>query len=125
MRSTGLVLAAGGIAAANQVFLEPAANGGDVTDVADNFNWRLIPATLLLAALFGGFETLAPDFAVGLAGLTVLAVMVVDTKGGTHSPIENAATLVQGLNSQPVTPATPATPIKQHFPNSSGGGRKK
>lgn len=91
MRSTGLVLAAGAIAAANEVIFVPlsAPTGSkQQTDPLSNFNWRLIPATAVLAAVLAGIETVAPGFAVGLAGLTVLAVLVVQV-GNAKTPLQN------------------------------------
>ena len=94
-KSTGLVLAAGGIAVANEIVFAPAAAkaaGQDkFLDPWAQFNWRLIPATLILAAILGGFETIAPDFATGLGGLVVLAVLV-SPFGNAKSPLENVAT---------------------------------
>lgn len=89
MRSTGLVLAAGGVAAANELLFAPlssAAAGGKNTGVT--FNWRLVPATALLALALGGLEKLAPTFAVGLAGLTLAAVFLVPY-GHADSPLDN------------------------------------
>lgn len=86
-RSTGLVVAAGGLAAANDVLF----SGSDGLDPA-NFNWKIVPATLILALLFGGLEQLAPDFAVGLAGLT-LAVVLIAPMGKSGSIIDNVVKL--------------------------------
>ena len=59
-RSTGLVLAAGGIALANDVVFAPGAS-------FTNVNWRIIPATAILAATFAGLEKLTPGFEIGRA----------------------------------------------------------
>jgi hypothetical protein len=95
MRSTGLVLAAGGIAAANEILFAPLAStsvpGGPVAgaaDIASHFNWRIIPATAILALTLGGFEKIAPEFAVGLAGLALLSVLIVPV-GNAPTPIDN------------------------------------
>jgi hypothetical protein len=96
MRSTGLVLAAGGIAAANEILFAPLASsttvpGGPVAgaaEIAATFNWRIIPATAILALTLGGFEKIAPEFAVGLAGLSLLAVLIVPV-GKAPTPIDN------------------------------------
>jgi hypothetical protein len=100
MRSTGLVLAAGGIAIANEVVFVPlaagtrkgAAKGAEtgISDVAD-FNWRIIPATAVLALTLGAFEKLAPDFAVALAGLALGAVLLIPV-GNAPTPLENIVT---------------------------------
>jgi hypothetical protein len=96
MRSTGFVLAAGGIAAANEVIFTPVSS---VAAAASNpltvFNWRLIPATLILALLLGGVETIAPGFAVSLAGLTLLSVLVIPI-GNAPTPLDNLSKLVTG-----------------------------
>lgn len=86
MQSTGLVVAAGGLAAANELLFAPLSGTGGF-DVSQ-FNWRLIPATVILALIFGGLENLAPDFAKGLAGLTLLAVLVIPA-GQTGSIVQN------------------------------------
>lgn len=82
-RSTGPVLVIGAITAANEVLFAPAA-GGKV-----NFNWRIVPATAGLALALGLLERLAPDFAVGVAWLGVLTVLVVPV-GNAPTPIQNA-----------------------------------
>jgi hypothetical protein len=85
VRSTGLILAAGGIAIANEALFAPLAGQGTPWK---NLNWRLIPATALLAVALGGLEQITPGFAVGLAGLTVAAVLIVPY-GTAKPPIEN------------------------------------
>lgn len=102
MRSTGLVLATGGIAIANEVVFAPLAAGmkassggpipgagkiGAAADVVD-FNWRIIPATAILALTLGALEKLAPDFAVALAGLALGAVLLIPV-GNAPTPLEN------------------------------------
>lgn len=94
--AVGLTLVAGGIAAANEAIFAPVAlakNPTEALNPATLFNWRLIPATVLLAFLYGGLEAAAPGFGKGLAGLTVLAVLIVPT-GNAGTPLENAATLI-------------------------------
>jgi hypothetical protein len=104
MKSTGLVLAAGGIAAANEVIFAPAAGTGNKTGPNGNnaagqalsdFNWRLVPATIILALVLGGFETVAPGFAVGLGGLVLLSVLIVPV-GNAPTPLENIAKVIGG-----------------------------
>lgn len=82
-RSTGIVLAVGGITAANEVLFAPAA-GQKVS-----FNWRILPATAGLALGLAGLERIAPDFAVGLAWLALLTVLVVPF-GNAPTPLANA-----------------------------------
>lgn len=103
MRSTGLVLAAGGVAIANEVLFAPVAaaqrapsgklGAGKLGAAAGtiDFNWRIIPATLVLAATLGAMEKLAPDFAVALAGLSLGAVLIIPV-GKAPTPLENVVT---------------------------------
>jgi hypothetical protein len=90
MKSAGLVLAAGGIAIANEAVFAPLASGGVNTAIAGlkNFNWRIIPATGILALTLGGLEKLSPPFAVGVAGLILVAVLIVPI-GNAPTPIDN------------------------------------
>jgi hypothetical protein len=81
--STGIVLAVGGITAANEVLFAPAA-GGTVS-----FNWRIVPATAGLALALAGLEHLSRPFAVGLAWLSLVAVLTVPF-GNAPTPLENA-----------------------------------
>lgn len=76
--STGPVLAAGAITAANELLF----GGG-------KFNWRIVPATAGLALALGALERIAPSFAVGLGWLCVATVLIVPV-GGAPTPIENA-----------------------------------
>ena len=84
-RATGLVLAAGGIAIANEAIFAPLAGHGTPWK---NLNWRLVPATAILALALGGLEKATPQFATGLAALTVLATLIVPY-GNAQPPIEN------------------------------------
>lgn len=81
--STGPVLAAGMITAANELLFQPGAG-------YSQFNWRLIPATAGLALALAGLEKAAPGFAVGLAWLAVFTVLVVPL-GNAPTPLQNAA----------------------------------
>lgn len=81
--STGIVLAVGAITAANELVFAPAA-GGKVT-----FNWRLIPAVGGLAAALALLERISRPFAVGLAWLSLLAVLTVPF-GNAPTPLQNA-----------------------------------
>jgi hypothetical protein len=82
--ATGLVLAAGGITAANEVVFAPIANPGK----APEFNWRIIPATILLAIALGGLENLSGKLAQGLGWGMVLTVILAPV-GNAPAPIEN------------------------------------
>lgn len=93
MRSTGIILAAGITAAANEAVFAPVVNGNKAVNIASTFNWRLIPATVILALVMGGLETVAPDFAVGLSGLA-FAMVLVTPLGNAGAPITNLAKAV-------------------------------
>lgn len=88
--STGWVLAAGGIVAANEVLFVPIEEhkAPDIGAV-----WRLMPATFLLALGLAGLEKAIPEFAVGLAKLLVLGVLVFPV-GNAPTPLQSAAALV-------------------------------
>jgi hypothetical protein len=88
--AAGLFLAAGGIALANEAVFAPVASGGKIT--AD-FNWRVIPATLLGALALGGLSKIAPGFAVGLAGLCLLSSLLLSF-GKAGSPVSNASKML-------------------------------
>jgi hypothetical protein len=85
-QSTGIVLAVGGITAANEVLFAPLAGHGSPWK---NFNWRVIPATIGLALGLAGLEKIAPKFAVGLGWLALLAVLIVPF-GNAPTPLQNA-----------------------------------
>jgi hypothetical protein len=86
----GYVLTAGAISAANEAVFVPIETGKSITD---SFNWRIVPATALLAISLEGLDRLAPGFGKSLAVLTVIAALVLPM-GNAGSPLENAAKLV-------------------------------
>jgi hypothetical protein len=90
--STGWVLAAGGIVAVNEAIFVPTETGKppDFTSV-----WKVAPAAGLLAVGLALLEKAIPEFAVGMAKLLVLAVLVFPV-GNAPSPLQNAATVVAG-----------------------------
>lgn len=88
--AAALFLSAGAVTLVNEAVFAPVSSGGAIT--AD-FNWRLIPATLLGALAFGGLAQVAPGFAVGLAGLVLLAVLLIPT-GKAGSPLANASKML-------------------------------
>jgi hypothetical protein len=88
--AAGIFLAAGAITLANEAVFAPVSSGGKIT--AD-FNWRIIPATLLGALAFDGLSKLAPGFAAGLAGLVLLTVLILPT-GRAGSPLQNASKML-------------------------------
>lgn len=71
--STGPVILAGTLAAANEALFSPLAAGSspDWGSV-----WRLVPATAGLALGLGLMEKAAPEFATGLAWLLVAGVFL-------------------------------------------------
>lgn len=71
--STGPVLLAGGLAAANEALFSPLA-GGAAPDWGSV--WRLVPVTAGLALGLALLEKAAPEFATGLAWLLVAGVLV-------------------------------------------------
>jgi hypothetical protein len=82
--STGLVIAAGAIVAANE-----ALSAKSITD----FNWRIVPATAVMAIVLAGIETAAPAFGKGLAGLVLLSVLVIPY-GNAPTPLENLSNIM-------------------------------
>lgn len=85
-RSTGIVLAAGAVVAANEALFLPALEHKSITQT---FNWRILPATAGLAVALAGVEQLAPAFATGLAWLLLAAVFIVPL-GSAPTPLDNA-----------------------------------
>lgn len=88
--AAGYVLAAGGLVAANEAVFVPLETGKPAWT---SLNWRIVPATALLALALTGMDKLAPGFGTGLGMLTLLAVLVIPV-GNASTPLENAAKLV-------------------------------
>jgi hypothetical protein len=86
--ATGLVLAAGGIALANDAVFSPALSGKPFEIV----NWRIIPATAVLALTLGGLAELSPPLATSIAALVFLSVLILPS-GNAPTPVDNAAKL--------------------------------
>lgn len=86
-RTTGIVLAVGGITAANEALFAPLA-GTSRAAPWKAFNWRIIPATAGLALALGLLERAAPGFAVALAWLSLMTVLVVPA-GRAPTPLAN------------------------------------
>ena len=82
--AAGIVLAAGGIALANDALFAPLEQ--HKTPFA-TVNWRIIPATGILAALLAGLDTLAPGFGRRLAILVLFSVLVI-SYGNAPTPLE-------------------------------------
>lgn len=93
--AAGLVLAAGGIAAANEAIFAPIAAHKDFTTSikTDTNLWRLVPATAILALTLTGLEKVSEPLGKGLAGLVLLAVLILPM-GNAPTPLENAAKMV-------------------------------
>lgn len=93
--AAGLILTAGGIAAANEAIFVPIATGKDFTASikSDTNLWRLIPATAILALVLTGLEHLSEPLGKGLAGLVLLAVLIVPV-GNAPTPLENLSKVV-------------------------------
>ena len=89
-KSTGLILATAGIAAANEVIFAPAATGQPLWQ---NFNWRIVPATAIAALTLAGLEQISEPLGVGLAALALLSVLMLPV-GNAPSPIENASKML-------------------------------
>lgn len=81
-KSTGIVLAVGGITVANEVIFAP------VLGEKVAFNWKVIPAVAGLGLALAGLERAAPQFAVGLAWLSLVTVLVVPF-GNAPTPLTN------------------------------------
>jgi len=88
--STGYILAAAGIAAANEAIFAPAAAG---QSLFVNFNWRIVPATAVAALTLAGLEQLSVPLGKGLAMLALLTVLMLPV-GNAPSPIENASKML-------------------------------
>ena len=100
-QSTGVALAVGTITAANEALFAPLA---EHHKPFENFNWRIIPATLLFAGALAGLEKLSEPFAVGLGYIALFTVLLTRT-GNAPAPIENIATVL-GYNQNGKTGGT-------------------
>ena len=83
--TTGIVLAIGGITAANEAIFAPLAGHGTPWE---DFNWRVVPATAILAIAFGGLEKVSPGFAKMLAYTALITSLLIDT-GKAGSVVSN------------------------------------
>lgn len=89
-QSTGYILAAAGIAAANEAIFAPASQN---KPLFVDFNWRIIPATAIAAITLAGLEKLSEPLGKGLAILALMTVLIAPV-GNAKSPVENAAGLL-------------------------------
>lgn len=96
--AAGLILAAGGIAAANEAIFVPISQGKDFTTSikTDTNLWRLLPATAILALVLTGLEKVSEPLGKGLAGLILLAVLIVPV-GNAPTPTQNAAKMLKAV----------------------------
>jgi hypothetical protein len=60
--------------------------------IAD-FNWRIIPATAVMALVVGGIESMAPAFGAGLGVLVLLSVLIIPY-GNAPTPLENLSVIM-------------------------------
>jgi len=80
----------GGITAANELVFAPLTGHG--TPWKD-FNWRIIPATGVLALALGGLEKINVTFAKGLAYIALITVLFARF-GNAPAPAENLAQIL-------------------------------
>lgn len=85
-RSTGPILAIGGITIANQTLLN-----GKPLDV------RVVVATGLTAGIFALGEQAAPDAMVGLAWVALVVVLITRIDPTVPSPVESALSWWEGV----------------------------
>lgn len=85
LASAGWVLAAGSLEAANEALFVPLLGGGSVWK---NFNWRIVPATAVMAGAVSIIEKASPKFGVGLGVLVFMTVLIVPF-GNAPTPLEN------------------------------------
>jgi hypothetical protein len=84
--AAGIVIIVGGITIANEALFAPLASGKPPWK---NTNiWRIVPATLGLAVGLSGLEKVMPQFAIGLAWLSLATVLIVPF-GGAPTPLDN------------------------------------
>jgi hypothetical protein len=88
--STGYILTAAGIAAANEAIFAPAATGQPLWV---NFNWRIVPATAIAALTLAGLEQLSVPLGKGLAMLALLSVLMLPV-GNAPSPVDNVSKML-------------------------------
>ncbi len=87
-KSTGIILTVGAITAANEAVFAPIAQHKNITDT---WNWRIIPATLIGAALLTALEQVSERLAVGIGYIALITVLFARL-GNAPAPVENLAT---------------------------------
>jgi hypothetical protein len=90
--STGFVLAAGGIVIANEALFAPLATNKPTWQ---NLNWRLVPATAILALVLAGIEKVNEPFGKSLGMLVLLSILIIPV-GNAPTPIQNISKVVLG-----------------------------
>lgn len=85
-----LVIIAGALVAANEALFAPIAGAGTKGSPAKDLNWRVVPATVILAALVAGLGKVNPQISKGIGILTIFTVVVAPL-GNASSPIINLA----------------------------------
>jgi len=90
LSSTGFILAAGGLEVANEALFAPLATNKTPWT---SLNWRLVPATVVLAVVVGGIEKLNAPFGKGLGMLVLLGVLIIPV-GNAPTPLENITKVV-------------------------------
>jgi hypothetical protein len=88
--STGLILIAAGLTAANEAIFIPATTGKPLWK---DFNWRIVPATAVAVMALAALEKVSPPLGKGLAGLALLSALMVPL-GNAPSPIDNLAKML-------------------------------
>lgn len=83
--AAGLVLAAGAIEFVNDALFVPIAENKTPWST---INWRIVPATAIMALLLTGAEKLSPKLGAGLAGLVLLSVFVIPY-GNAPTPLDS------------------------------------
>lgn len=88
--SAGWVLAAGGLVVANEAIFAPLV---EHKTPWTSLNWRVVPATAVLALVIGGIEKVNGPFGKALGMLVFLSVMIVPY-GNAKTPIDNIAKVI-------------------------------
>ena len=79
-----IALITGVITGANELLFAPLAGEGT------HFNWRILPATGILALLIEGLSKISPNLAMGVS-VAALITALFSSFGNAGSPITNAA----------------------------------
>lgn len=88
--STGYILAAAGIVAANEIIFAPAVAH---QPLFKSFNWRIIPATAVAAISLAGLEKISEPLGKGLA-ILALMVVIIQPMGNAPTPLENVSRML-------------------------------